>query len=422
MADWQAARQYAAEAMRLSSPEDAPIRSLAWLAQANLGRSLGNFKEAIPAYLEALPIMPSTGAFSGTCNLIVAFGQVYLVQGQLAAAEDLYRSSLAQAAAAGRGSTPAIGILQCGLAEVLYERDQLDEARALFAESEANSRRCGMIDLLTGLAILGARLDRQSGDLPGAIARLVEAQSLARPGDSPNLSAEIGAWLAAFQAEAGDLSAAAAWAARVRPCPESNPGFTHGIELLALGRVLICQGKLDEALRLAEKLEALAADGESLARLAAAQLIQAEILWTREQRSAALSRLGESLALAESCGFRRLFLGEGPRLVPLFLEWKSAQPSAEHRDLAAWLLERIRQESRQPSEGATAPARAATDLTGRELDVLRCLVEGLTYPEIARKLVISAGTVKTHASHIYAKLGVAGRVEAIRRAQELKLA
>jgi LuxR family maltose regulon positive regulatory protein len=54
--------------------------------------------------------------------------------------------------------------------------------------------------------------------------------------------------------------------------------------------------------------------------------------------------------------------------------------------------------------------------------VLLGLVQGLSYPEIAERLVISVGTVKTHVSHIYGKLGVQGRMEAIDRAKELKIA
>jgi LuxR family maltose regulon positive regulatory protein len=60
-------------------------------------------------------------------------------------------------------------------------------------------------------------------------------------------------------------------------------------------------------------------------------------------------------------------------------------------------------------------------LTDREEEILELLAAGLTNPEIAEKLIISAGTVKKHASNIYGKLSVSGRTEAAARARELDL-
>jgi DNA-binding CsgD family transcriptional regulator len=48
-------------------------------------------------------------------------------------------------------------------------------------------------------------------------------------------------------------------------------------------------------------------------------------------------------------------------------------------------------------------------LTPTELEVADIAAEGLTNQAIATRLVMSANTVKTHLSHIYAKLGVSGR-------------
>lgn len=60
-------------------------------------------------------------------------------------------------------------------------------------------------------------------------------------------------------------------------------------------------------------------------------------------------------------------------------------------------------------------------LTERERDVLKCMVDGLNNNEIAQNLVVSLGTVKFHISNIFHKLGVDNRVEAVRRAIEQKL-
>jgi predicted ATPase/DNA-binding NarL/FixJ family response regulator len=60
-------------------------------------------------------------------------------------------------------------------------------------------------------------------------------------------------------------------------------------------------------------------------------------------------------------------------------------------------------------------------LSERELELLRLLAEGLTNQEIAEKLILVVGTVKAHNSHIFSKLGVSNRVQAIARARELHL-
>jgi DNA-binding NarL/FixJ family response regulator len=60
-------------------------------------------------------------------------------------------------------------------------------------------------------------------------------------------------------------------------------------------------------------------------------------------------------------------------------------------------------------------------LTNRERDVLRLIVEGRTNPEIAAELGIGKGTVKSHVQRVIAKLGVADRTQAAVRAVQLGL-
>ena len=60
-------------------------------------------------------------------------------------------------------------------------------------------------------------------------------------------------------------------------------------------------------------------------------------------------------------------------------------------------------------------------LSDRELDVLRLLASDLDGPDIARHLVVSLNTVRTHTKHIYTKLGVNNRRSAVSRAHQLGL-
>jgi DNA-binding NarL/FixJ family response regulator len=60
-------------------------------------------------------------------------------------------------------------------------------------------------------------------------------------------------------------------------------------------------------------------------------------------------------------------------------------------------------------------------LTPREREIVALLAQGLTTRQIAERLVVSPGTVKTHTERVLAKLGVANRTQAAARAMELGL-
>jgi DNA-binding NarL/FixJ family response regulator len=79
------------------------------------------------------------------------------------------------------------------------------------------------------------------------------------------------------------------------------------------------------------------------------------------------------------------------------------------------LLRKLRQRQRVTEESSAVLAR----LTARERDVLRLLVDGVSRPEIARRLNLSSNTVRTHLRHLTDKLGVNTQLAAAARAREL---
>ena len=62
------------------------------------------------------------------------------------------------------------------------------------------------------------------------------------------------------------------------------------------------------------------------------------------------------------------------------------------------------------------PATGWASLTPAERDVARLVCEGLANKEIAARLFVSPRTVQAHLSHIYAKLGIASRVQLVQEA------
>ena len=68
-----------------------------------------------------------------------------------------------------------------------------------------------------------------------------------------------------------------------------------------------------------------------------------------------------------------------------------------------------------------APPKELSELTERELEILRLIATGLSNAEIGRELYIGETTVKTHVTHIFQKLGLRDRVQAVVLAYQTRL-
>jgi LuxR family maltose regulon positive regulatory protein len=124
-------------------------------------------------------------------------------------------------------------------------------------------------------------------------------------------------------------------------------------------------------------------------------------------------------ALARSAprGYLRIFLDEGDLVRPLL---ESAEARLKDDDRSAF-VKRLLEAMPGESVAGTASRVDGQILSERELEVLRCLAAGLTYPGIAERLIISVNTVRYHVKEIYGKLSVSSRAEALAEARAKQL-
>jgi LuxR family maltose regulon positive regulatory protein len=130
--------------------------------------------------------------------------------------------------------------------------------------------------------------------------------------------------------------------------------------------------------------------------------------------------------LAEPNGLIRRFLHGGAEVHRALQTLAIAPPQTGDTPVASqFFLESIKSALNADAKGAPRPARPSDvlvdPLTTRELQVLGLLVGGLRLADIGEELYVSRNTVKSHASHIYTKLGVSGRSQAIETARRLGL-
>ena len=129
--------------------------------------------------------------------------------------------------------------------------------------------------------------------------------------------------------------------------------------------------------------------------------------------AAAERALESALDLAEPEGLQLFLLQPAPGLLERHARHRTAHPS-----LIAEILDLLAGKRPVPPAGPHPPLKP---LSESEIRVLRYLPTNLSTPEIANELHVSRNTVRTHMSHLYAKLGTHRRTEAVERARALGL-
>ena len=89
--------------------------------------------------------------------------------------------------------------------------------------------------------------------------------------------------------------------------------------------------------------------------------------------------------------------------------------------LGIWVGNRLTQRTVAEAFEKNVEALKYLGISDREYEVLELLAQGLTNKEIAERLFVSPNTIKTHLAHLYGKLDVTRRTQAIDKARSLRL-
>jgi LuxR family maltose regulon positive regulatory protein len=219
----------------------------------------------------------------------------------------------------------------------------------------------------------------------------------------------------------GRLDEARRWARERGLTPEDDVGYPREFDHVTLARLLLADSRGErsvgagrQALDLLQRLLQAAQDGGRAGTVIEILVLQALGHQSRGDSVPALTPLEQALTLAEPEDYVRVFVDEGPPMGALLA-------AAAQRGIATAYVRRLMNGFGAAPTRPTAPHGVVETLSDRELDVLRLLATDLGGPDIARALVLSLNTVRTHTKNIYTKLGVNNRRAAVSRATELGL-
>jgi LuxR family maltose regulon positive regulatory protein len=351
------------------------------------------------------------------------------------------------------------------LSELVLEQGNLEAAAQHLQTSQELVEKAQLPVLRYRWCIDQARLKETQGDPDGALALFYEAERLYIRSPLPDFR-PISAMKASIWVTQGRLAEALKWAHEQGLSPDDDLPYLREFEHITLARILIAQyqkeqmeGSIYAAMRLLDRLLQAAEEGSRMGSVIEILALQALAHRAQGDITPALASLERALTLAEPEGYVRIFVDEGEAMRLMIEDFRlriGKQPTTQAQNLLGYvdkllavfsqprlgpLSTAVNQKSEISNQQSTMvepevqPAKnilvepelrptkgmLVEALSERELEVLRLLRTEMNGPEIARELMVSLSTVRTHTQNIYTKLGVNNRRAAVRRAEELDL-
>ena len=371
--------------------------------------------------LEAARVSEEHGNIIVAVSSLCQLAEVQLYQGKLHEAEVSYDRAIQLAGKQDRNQLPIASLAYIGKGQILRERNDLSAAQYYVTHGLQLDGQWGNLGAFDGY-LVQAYVNQSLGDIAGAAESVDQAIEIAKSHIvSPHAVDAIKALEAKLTLYQGNVTKAAAL---VEAYLESDDhiAYVHEWWLQVTARVRIAQGQGNVALEILEPLFETMTQRGWMGSVINLCIIQALAFESLNEIPRAVTALTKALELAEPEGYVRVFLDEGApmnRLLQKALE-QGISPHYVSRLLSAVGT------SHEPNtaEADTQTATTTTDfepLSEREHEVLTLIADGRSVPEIAQLFVVAPSTVKTHVKHIYRKLDVHNRVQAVARARKYGL-
>jgi LuxR family maltose regulon positive regulatory protein len=419
------------QALALLSPENFIIRVFVSMGRLfYYSSSANNSMAAIESGRQAILLAQQANRPVVTLSALAATTVVLIVAGRLYEADRLIQQALLQEKLLSDPRLPEIGAITLCQAEILRERNELPAALALATEAISLGERSVALTSLFFLYLayaVGIRVCLSCGDLETACTVLQQAEQLGTVMNQPiyqffhacfTTVDQVRLWLAC-----GELDQAINWAEEQDARAQHLTSFACERQEVARARVLLAQDQPAAALQRLEPALQRTMAGQRLEHVLEIRLLQALAHQRLVEEAQALAALSEAVRLGEPEGYLRTFVDEGAPMEALLYRLRKRCAKQGPTPYLDTLLTAFQQESKVhlSAETSTKSQLLPEPLSERERQVLQLLAQGRSNQDIAQELVIALDTVKRHVSHIFSKLGVTNRVQAVKQARELGL-
>ncbi len=422
--------------------EDDPARSAITLTIGYAHMALHDAQAGYQAMEEARQLALTCHNYFGVVEATFHQARLAHNQGQLRRAVEICRQGQADIAALlahPEQELPALGCLDIALGCVLLEQAQLDAAEqhllhgldligwgmnpyylmtayvALFRLREIQGRPAEAVEYLT-------RLEETLPDIAFCTRGLWVMHALRTAPEDPATLAEATAWCQTFSFSPSQDA----------PPPGMGPfgaAEAYYVAYLAWVCAQIAIGKAPAVRSYLEQQLDLASTHGLTNRVIELSLLEAQAGRAQGDNERTWAALERALMAAQPEGYVSIF-DQGAALTQLFVEASNRGISRDYigRILAAVAMPTTLDMGREgdaalsgvAARSAPAPGLEFVEpLSERELEVLRLMARGASNHEIAKQLVITVGTVKSHINHILVKLDAHNRTEAVARARGL---
>ena len=426
--DLEAAQAYIDQAIAWMPPDDLGLQALIADNRGVIRRSQGKLKLAEVDQLEHYHISLNNKSYLGAVSGLSCVMRIQKDQGEAQHALDIADDFLKQHWDEIKDLPVVCLVYEC-MGEVAFGLGRLENAEKWLEQALERMKQGGIADEhgLSGTRL--AHVKWALGKDEEVEPLLKAAEPWLRRSSYERYRSLSGAIRARIRLGQGYVAEAAQWVEQFMPQVERP--YRHEYQDHTLALTWLAQGKALEALHFLESRQAMLEENEILFFLVENLAIQALANQRLGNQSQATEIILRALRLAEVPGFDQTFTGLGFEMALLLTRVRAGLNASDH---VQGYIDQVlmafpeRDRSNLPSaNSASAQVLSSSsedwieELSEREVEVLRWMARGMSNAQIAKQMVVAESTVKKHINHIFGKLDVENRTQALIKARERSL-